>query len=125
MSEEYDVLDEDYEVEKGKEKARKFNYTKYTISYLFLMITIGALLTKIMSNFALKPYHLLLGSLFYISFGIIMSLIFEGLTFINRKFISKKPPKKDIHPTWFRILETCFYTWCVIVFVTYFGNKIV
>jgi hypothetical protein len=124
MSGENDLLDEDYEPNKEVEQKEKFNYTKYSISYIFLMITIGALLSKIMSVYPLKPYLMFMGSIIYISFGMIISLTYEGLRFVFNKFISKKPLKEDIHPTWFRILENCFYAWCVIVLVTYFGNKV-
>ena len=118
------LLDEDYDLKKGEEQKKKFNYLKYSFSYVFLMITIGALVAKKMKNVDLKLIDMLLGSLAFIAFGMIMSLIYEGLMFVYRKYISNKPPKKDSHPIWFRILETCFYTWCVIIFVTYFGNKV-
>ena len=124
MSDENDLLDEDYNIKKGVAQEKKFNYTKYSFSYIFLMITIGALVTKIMRSVDLKFWQLLMGSLAFISFGMIMSLIFEGGKFVYGKLISQKPLKKDVHPIWFRILETCFYTWCVIIFVMYFRNKV-
>jgi hypothetical protein len=125
MVEKNDLLDEDYDVKKDEGQKKNFNYTWYSFSYIFLMLTIGALVSKIMSGFDPAPYYLFIGSLVYICYGMIISLAFEGLRLINRKFISKKAPTKDIHPTWFRILETCFYAWCAIVFITYVGNKVI
>jgi hypothetical protein len=123
MSDENEILDENFDTPKEDPK-KKFNYKQYTFSYIFLMFAIGMLVSKITTDFNLKPFYLLIGSVVYIFYGVITSLLYEIITYLYRQLISKNPNKRDTHPTWFRMLETCFYAWCVIIFITYLGNKV-
>ena len=124
MSDENDILDEGLNNSEPEIGKKKFNYLKYTFSYIFLMVTVGALMAKIMFNMNPIWERLMFVSFIYIVYAMIVSSIFVFGTYFYRKFISQQAVNKDDHPIWFRILEKGFYSWCCIIVIVYLGIKV-
>lgn len=125
MMNENEILDDALDPEEHADKPKNINYTKYSITYIFLMLLIGSLLTKVMSGFDRSYFYLIVGAFSYIVIAFILALIQQGINLLYRKFVKKASEKMPEHPIWFRLLESCFYTWCVIVLVTFVGNKVI
>jgi len=86
------------------------------------MLTVGSLLTRLMTYYYESYWFLISGAFVYIAIAFVLGLIQEGINFLYRQITNKE--MKNKHPFWFRLLESCFYIWCVIVIVTFVGNKV-
>lgn len=117
---EEELLDEGFH--ENKESPKRINYIKLSITYIVLMILIGGLVNKLMNGYNFELIRFLVGAFSFIAFGMIISLLYEVWRWVYGRFISKEGPKVDVHPIGFRILETCFFAWCIIVLITWFGK---
>lgn len=123
MSDEHEILDDEMNPPVAISSKRRFSYLRYTLSYLFLMLTVGPLFVKYIFQMNVGWGKLLIVSSLYVGYALIVSLIFLGFTYLLKKNGSEKSIEKVEHPLWFRILENCFYSWVVIIFVVYIGIK--
>jgi len=115
-----EILDDQ---ELGPAKSNSINYRRYTITYIVLMVIIGAFLTNIMHGPNLNYFNLITGALTYFIFSTVIFVVLEGISSIYNWLTGKKPARN--HPHWFTYLEGTFYIWCFIRIVTFVGNKIV
>ena len=110
------VLDDYSEIRKIK----KVNYTRYTVTYVLLMILIGGLLTKLLMGPDIGYSRQFLGACAYV----LIAVFLFGLKTIA-SFILRSIRKKQLvieHPAWFYVLEGVFSMWCVVImlnFITY------
>ena len=119
---ENEILDDNFKSNDKTEKSEGLNYLKYTLTYIFLMLIVGSLLTKLMTSFHDSYWFLLKGAFVYIAIAFVLGLIQEGINYLYRTITNTA--LKNKHPIWFRFLETCFYIWCVIIIVTFVYNKL-
>ena len=118
MNGDNELLDKDFSQTEDEPK-EDLKTKKYSTIYIFLMIIIGMLVSKLLGITKVSEdgyYAELLGNaLGIIIAGLGFAAIIEFIKFAYFKLVNRK--KNHKYEFWFRLLESTFYCWSFIILI--------